>query len=528
MFILTKEQAENADKYSQEGLGLYGEMLMENAGQAFSIALANHIKLNSKHRFHIFCGRGNNGGDGIVLARRLKQLGHKTRLIFVDGVDDFSAAAAYHFKVYCNCGFDYELFNLDDETVFNESNNNNIIIIDAIFGTGFHGEPNDQKAQIFKKINSSAATVVSLDVPSGVCVDEGHFKAAIKADLTLCVSQLKLSAFLMPASLNYGKIVVVEAGVVCSPEVARSCMKTWGLAEFKKTYVFKNSRANKWSGGRALFVGGHNTMPGAVILAAKACLGSGVGLLKLAVLNSLKNIIVANVPEATYANVQEKEGALSNFELSDGLDVVAAGPGLSRAACVRNVVIKVVEAQSAIVLDADALSFFDEEMFSLVKKRKFPTVLTPHEREMARLCGCSADFVASHRLELAKEKAMEWNCFLVLKGANTITTTPSGMQFVNLSGNEGLAKGGTGDLLTGIVCAMVAQCLGSKNELEVANAVCNAVFIHGLCANLLVKQGKDAVAITATDVLNCLNETFRKLRLGNIESCELEGNSLCF
>ena len=112
MFILTKEQSKNADKYSQEGLGLYGEILMENAGQAFSIALANHIKLNSKHRFHIFCGRGNNGGDGIVLARRLKQLGHKTRLIFVDGVDEFSAAAAYHFKVYCNCGFDYELFNL--------------------------------------------------------------------------------------------------------------------------------------------------------------------------------------------------------------------------------------------------------------------------------------------------------------------------------------------------------------------------------------------------------------------------------
>lgn len=507
MLILSKEQAENADLYCQKELGLLQEILMENAGQAFLVALLKRIQIN--HKVHIFCGRGNNGGDGIVLARRLKQLGYNVKLIFVDGVDGFSKAADYHFKVYCNCKFEYELIDLNDDALFNEPD----FIIDAIFGTGFHGEPDEQKAQIFEKINFSPATVVSLDVPSGICVDEGQFKKAIKADLTFLVSNLKRSAFLMPARLNYGTFVVVDAGIVCAPEVSERCMRTWGLSDFKQTFVFKDGFSSKWSSGSALIAGGSGNMIGAVILAAKACLGSGIGLLRLAVPNSLKSSLAVSVLEATYANTQEKDGAICDIELVNGFDVVAAGPGLSRTECVRSVIEKVVRVKSAIVLDADALSFLNEEMLNLVKSREFFTVLTPHEREMARLCGCNFDFVKKHRFELAREKAMEWNCFLVLKGPNTVITTPSGLQFVNLSGNEGLAKGGTGDLLTGIISAMIAKCSNSNDELEVAHAVCNAVFVHGFCSNLLVEQGRDAVAITATDVLNCLNETFRKLRL---------------
>lgn len=507
MLILSKEQMEGADLYCKNKLGLFDEILMENAGQAFLSNLNRKLKVDDK--ISVLCGRGNNGGDGIVLARRLKQNGFNVRLIFVDGVDNFSKAASYHFSVYCKCGFDYEIFDFSDDSIFDDSD----FIVDAIYGIGFHGEPDDEKVKIFEKINFSPAKVVSLDVPSGICADKACFKSAVKADFTFLVSHLKRSLFLLPARLNYGKIYVADAGVVCSPDVAKNCAKTWGMSDFKKTFVFKDSFASKWSSGIALIIGGSDNMIGAVILAAKACLGSGIGLLKLAVPNSLKSSLAVSVLEATYVESVEKNGALADLKISNGFDVVAAGPGLSRSESVANVVEKVVKVQSPIVLDADALSFLNDEVLSLVKNRKFFTVLTPHVKEMARICGCGVEYVKQNRFDLSKQKAAEWNCFIVLKGPNTLITTPSGLQFVNLSGNEGLAKGGTGDVLTGIISAMVAKCSNSSDETEFVTAICNAVFVHGLCSNMLVEEGKDAVAITSTDLLSCLNEVFRKLRM---------------
>lgn len=510
MLILSKEQIQGADNYSKNELGLFEELLMENAGQAFLTALKKVLNYNDK--ISVFCGRGNNGGDGIVLARRLKQIGFSVRLIFVDGIEKFSKAAGYHFNVYCRCGFDYELLNLNDESAFDGAN----FIVDAIFGTGFHGKPDEQKSKIFDRINESKAAVVALDIPSGISVDEAFFEKAVKANFTLSVSYLKRSAFLYPAKLNYGKVFVVDAGIVCKPDEAQNYMKTWGAADFKRTFAFKESFASKWSSGSALIVGGSSNMIGAVVLAAKACIKSGVGLLRLAVPESLKSIVAASVFEATYANVEEENGVLTDLEFDGNFNVVAVGPGLSRNELVKNVVEKIISAQVPIVLDADALSFLNDEMLIRLKNRKFATILTPHEKEMARLCGCNLNFVKMNRFELSKQKAAEWNTIVVLKGPHTVITAPNGLQFVNLSGNEGLAKGGTGDVLTGIISAMVARA-NLNDGPKVVEAVNNAVFVHGFCSNLLVQEGADAVSMTATEVVESLSKAFKKLRPGRLK-----------
>lgn len=501
MLVLSKKEMQGADLYTTTKIGIFEEILMENAGLAFSHEMKKIVKKTDK--IAILCGSGNNGGDGIVLARRLKQMGFLAELVLVGGAEKFSKTTSYHYKIFCDCGFRPVVYS-DDEFLLDEFD----IVVDAIFGIGFHGLVRDEKiAMLIKKINSLKATVVSLDVPSGICADSGKFEIAVKADITLTVSYFKRSAFLFPAKYNYGRIVVVDADIDCDEETKMFCAKTWGADDFIRTFVFPKLNDDKWSRGKALVVGGSKNLVGAVVLAVKACLQSGIGLVSVAIPDDLKFCVSSAVLEATYVDCEQNNGFLCDIDIKKGFDVVACGPGISRNDCVKSVVEKVLNYPAPLVLDADALSFLDDEFLSVVKNRRFATILTPHIREMSRLCGCDVAYVEDNRFELAKQKAVDWNCYLVLKGPNSIVTTPEGLQFVNLSGNEGLAKGGSGDVLTGIISAFVAR---SSSSDEVANAVKNAVFVHGCCADLLVESGFGRVAITASKIVETLSEVFAK------------------
>ncbi len=501
MLVLSKKEMQNSDLYTVSKIGIFEEILMENAGLAFSHELEKIAKKTDK--IAIFCGSGNNGGDGIVLARRLKQMGFLAELVLVDGTEKFSKTTKYHYKIFCDCGFRSEVY-CDNKFWLEEFD----IVVDAIFGIGFHGLIRDEKlSKLIQKINSLKATIVSLDVPSGISADSGGFDVAVKANITLTVSYFKRSAFLFPAKLNYGRLVVVDADIECDEETKMFCAKTWGADDFVRTFVFPKSSDDKWSRGRALIVGGSKNLVGAVVLAVKACLQSGVGLVSVAMPDYLKFCVSSAVLEATYVDCEQNGDFLCDIDIKKGFDVVACGPGISRNNCVKSVVEKVINYPAPVVLDADALSFLDDKLFNVVKNRRFATILTPHVREMARLCGCDVAYVEDNRFELAKQKAEAWNCYLVLKGPNSIVTTPEGLQFVNLSGNEGLAKGGSGDVLTGIISAFVAR---NSSSGEVADAVKNAVFVHGACADLLVEEGFGRVAITASKVVETLSRVFAK------------------
>lgn len=494
MYILSKKEMFEADKFTIEEIGIKEEILMENAGQKMADEIVKIVSLTDL--ITIFCGFGNNAGDGFVVARKLKNYGFNVRILIVSDENKFKNAVSLNYLICKNLKIKINFY---DEGCLDEIVKNSNVIVDALFGIGFKGEIGTPFNGVISKINSSSAKIISLDIPSGVNADLNVVqKEAVKADYTLTVSFLKESSVLFPSKLNYGKIIVVDAGICVNPSIASSLKKSWGELEFKKTKPVKNPGTNKRKEGKALIVGGSNNMPGSIILTSKAFCKAGGGLTLVATTKYVKERLISSFLEATYLNVNEEEGFLKDLEVSEDVDVIACGPGLSRKSFSRNVVRKTILSNKIIVLDADALFFLDDELINLIKTRKFATVLTPHEGEMARLCNVSSEIVKNNRFSISKEKAKELNVYLVLKGPHTIVTTPKGEQFINFSGNEGLSKGGSGDVLTGIIAYYL-----TKNE-NLQHAISNAVYAHGKVADLLLKKGETKNSITPTKLIENL------------------------
>lgn len=498
MLILDKEEMYNADRYTIDVLGVADEMLMENAGQA----MTNEIKkiVSKSDYISVFIGSGNNGGDGIVVARRLKNLGYNVNLIIASNDSDFKDAAKYHLDLYKKHG--YKL--LSFEMISNEIEKSDFII-DSLFGIGFKGELKAPYDKIVYQINNSNANIISLDIPSGVSANGEVCKGAIRATYTITVCYPKVSAFLYPAKSHYGKLLVVDAGILPNDEDIKIKRQTWNHDDFKRTLTKRNPNDNKSSAGKALIVGGSKYMMGAPIISAKSCFISGIGLLNLAIPNISRSSAVSIIPEATYVKCYENDSCLYDVDIPEQIDVIACGPGLSREDIVKNLVKKVLLSNVSIVLDADALYFLnDESLIDIIKERKYPTVITPHPGEMARICNCEIKDVESNRFNLSREKSIELNCYIVLKGPHTILTLPDGNQFVNTSGNEGLAKGGSGDILTGIIAAFI-PC-----HSNIQQAISNAIYAHGRAADILIDSSRTNRDLTASCVSDILPKVFKE------------------
>ncbi len=494
MYILSKEEIFSAEKFTIEKIKVKEEILMEIAGQKMADEIYRLFDVNKK--IIIFCGVGNNGGDGFVVARKLKSLGFFVRVFIVGDKNKFKKSAYLNYLICKNLNIEI----LSDEKNVEYYLNSVDVVVDAIFGVGFKGELKFPFNEIIKKINLSKANVVSLDLPSGVYADENiPAQGAVKANVTLTVSFLKQSYVLYPAKFHYGKTIVLDAGIFLETDYLRCLKKSWGHADFLKTFVKKTPDTHKKKEGKILIVGGSDNMPGAATLLSKACYKSGAGLVVVATTESVKKSLAINLFEASYLNVEEENGFLKDFELNSTFDLIVCGPGLGRENFTRKVVEKVALCDVAVVFDADALYFFDEEIIEIVKKRKFPTILTPHNKEMARLSRVPTKYVENNRFDISKEKAEELKSYVVLKGPHTVVSTPSGEQFINFSGNEGLAKGGSGDVLAGIIASFVAR---SQN---VQQAVSNAVFVHGKVCDVLVEKSESNNTVTPNKLIDNLN-----------------------
>lgn len=506
MVIFSKEEMYDADKYTINSLGVSSEILMENAGQAITHKILKIVKPSDT--ITIFCGHGNNGGDGIVIARRLKNLNFNVNLVIIPDPSKYKGPSQYHFNLYKNHG--YSFFSYDKSTT-NQLINKSTIIIDAIFGIGFKCQPNSSYYQLVSDINKSNTKIISVDIPSGVSADGNMIENPIKANYTFTISFPKISAFLYPSKINYGKVSVVDAGIIFDYNSKTTLKQTWDKENFKSTLPARKPNSHKGVYGKALIVGGSKYMPSAPILSAKACILSGIGLIVLGIPEFAKSYAINHLLEATYTSCLEKDGYIFDFKTPDKTSVIACGPGLSRKTITRNVIKKVVLSDAPIILDADALYFLDDELITLIKSRNQPTILTPHTGEMARLCKCTTTEIETNRFQISKQKAIEWNCFLVLKGPHTILSTPEGNQYVNTSGNEGLSKGGTGDVLTGIIAAFI------PSHENIQQAISNAIFAHGQSADLLTKSAKTTRDISSTDIINNLNNVFKEMVNKNYE-----------
>lgn len=493
MRILTEKEIKAAEENAIEKYFSEAE-LMNRAGRKCVDKIVKFYgrEIEGK-RILVFCGNGKNAGDGFVIAKRLCRFGNQAEIVLCDKEPVLPAPKKY-FKEAVENGVKV--------TDFADCDMNCALIVDCIFGIGFHGEPKEPFSSVFNTINESGAIVVSVDTPSGTNATDGSVINAVRADLTIAISAYKYCHILPPANEYCGKITSVNIGIpndCYSEDCALTITKTYVKSSFEK----RTLNSNKGDFGRQLNICGSYKMPGASVICAEAALKTGVGLLKCAFPKSIYGALTSNLTQPIFAPLSENENkTLSMGALTAILDEVkwadsiAVGCGIGvndDTQLIMNQIVK--ESDVPVVIDADGINSISLNI-DVLKDSKAPVVLTPHPGEMARLIGKDAVFVQKNRIACAKAFATDFGCIVVLKGANTVVT--DGMNvLVNTTGNAGMAMGGTGDMLTGMIASFIAQ------GMAPFNAASSAVYIHGLCGDIAARELSQR-GMTVNDMLELL------------------------
>lgn len=510
MIIVSCAEMRQMEKESMAA-GISSLRLMENAGSAAARFIRENMQVSGK-RCLVLCGCGNNGGDGFVVARRLYESNAQVIVVLTAGVPRTPEASEM-----------FERINSLRITVIDASQDERCaaaimksdIVVDAIYGTGFHGEVEDPVvAGLIDTVNKSPATVFALDMPSGANADTGKAsKSCVKADFTVTFGAPKTGQYLYPASNYCGKVVSVGIGM---PEsVYNSCESRVELLE--KSMIAdmlprREKNSNKGTYGKVLCLCGSLGMAGAAYLAASGALRCGAGLVTLGVPQPVYLPIASKLNECMVYPLDATKGgaiAYSSLERISGLaktaTVMLIGCGLSRDEETQRVVWELVsKADCPIILDADGINAFEGHI-NLLRTSKNELILTPHPGEMARLCGKSIDEIQHNRLEVAREFATENGVTLVLKGANTIVAAKDGRVFINPTGNPGMAKGGSGDILAGMIASFAAQ------KIAPEKAACCGVFIHGSAGDRAAEK-LSKYGMIPTDMLMEVPQIFREMQ----------------
>ncbi|MDN3955390.1 NAD(P)H-hydrate dehydratase [Sporolactobacillus laevolacticus] len=497
MHVVSREEMQNIDRHTIAKIGLGGPVLMENAGRAVFAALEPLLKAGEK--VMVIIGKGNNGGDGFVIARMLLDSRAFVDTWLMTDPECITGDAAYHMKAYFACGGKARLVTGEPDR-FTRHVRQAELIVDAMLGTGIHGEPYPEYIDAIKQINQSKAEVVAVDLPSGVQANGEIFThPAVLADRTMTLECPKLAQFVQPAARYFGNVQVLPIGIPNAVFRELNIQREVRTrAAVLRTLPVRDPFSHKGSHGKGLLIAGAVEMPGAAFFSAKAALRSGIGLLKVSVPDQIAAIVAGRLPETMFMHREN-----INF---DGLTGVAIGPGLGREPDEGRLVSLVLESCGEIpcVIDADGL-FHLKNHLDLLRQRSIPAVLSPHPGEMADLLGTSVKDIESHRFSISKAFAEKYNVYLVLKGKYTLVTAPDGRQVVNPTGNAAMAKGGSGDVLTGILLAFLLQ------HKQIMDAVCNAVYLHGAAADHLVRNGHSLLDVLATDVIEAIPPVLHQL-----------------
>ncbi|RLL42137.1 NAD(P)H-hydrate dehydratase [Oceanobacillus piezotolerans] len=502
MYIATAKEMYDIDRYTMQEIGLDGKLLMENAGRAISEEIVKIIKEND--RIIVFVGSGNNGGDGFVIARTLLEANYQVKVMQVVPNGKIAGDALYHKEIYLKCGGEAAV--LEDDLNMMHSLRNTDVIIDAMLGIGVRGELREPIACCAKWINRSGAKVISVDIPSGLPAEESDESfTAIKADYTYLVGTAKLSAFLEKTAPYYGTWKVVSIGFPRWVIEAYSKRKVWLDHDFQSTMPRREPYSHKGNHGRGLIVGGSTRMPGSISMSVKAALKAGAGLVTAGTSKEIFHTIVSYCPEAMCVPLPEKDGYLTHSHTLklDKYNCVAVGIGLGRHNDTTELVKSLIKsAPCPIIIDADGLYHLKNNLSNL-KERTYPTIITPHPGEMAMLLDVTIPEILQFPFHYSSVFAKAHNVFVILKGKHTIITAPDGRQYINNTGNQGLAKGGSGDVLTGIVLSMVMQ------KQELFQALCNACYLHGKAADLMIRDTHSYYDLLATDVIDGIPKVYR-------------------
>ena len=501
MKIFTSSQIHDIDRYTIENEPVRSADLMERAaGRLFEWIINRFPK---KRRFMIFAGPGNNGGDGLVLARLLADSGYRAEVHYVS----FSKSESDDWKISRDrlknisaCGF-FTLKNIDDFPLTDADD----IIVDAIFGSGLSRPAEGLAASVIMKINSTGREVIAIDIPSGmpgedpVQVDSENI---IKASHTLSFQFPKLS-FMFPSGYQFtGEWHILPIGL--HQGIIKEIVTPYHYTEKADIIPLLKPRSkfdHKGIYGHGLLVAGSRNKAGAAVLGARAALRTGIGLLTCHVPDACCSVIQTSIPEAMVRS-DINETRITSVNEPDDFSAVGAGPGIGTseetAKCIRKLL---EECSKPMVLDADALNILSlhKDWLSLLRPG---TILTPHPREFERIAGKSADYF--ERLKMQISFSEKHQCVVILKGANTSITIPGGDVYFNSTGNPGMAKGGSGDVLTGIILSLLAQ------GYAAADAAITGVFIHGMAGDFALKK-LSIESILATDITECISNAYLEL-----------------
>ena len=492
--------------------GLSFQKMMENAGTACARYIRSVIENNEYARnVTIVCGKGNNGGDGFVIARKLAEIGYKITVIMVAGYPT-GRDAEFMYKMIKDISIPVIWYDADPSKALNAIKSAKVLV-DAVFGFSFYGTVEGDYAEVFRAVNASSALIFSVDLPSGTYCDSGQIDPnCIIADHTIAISSLKPAHIIHPAADCCGDIYIANIGIPKeSYNIVKNSMYTLSIAEIPNLLPRRSETANKGDFGHLLVISGSRKMPGACALAVKAALRSGTGLVTAAFPEGLREIMANKLTEALlFPLAENEEGAISADALPgiiselDRFSGILIGPGLSVCDDTRKLVRDIIRASTVpLVLDADALNIISEDP-SIFADAKAPLILTPHPKEMSRLCNAPVSFIQSNRIKFAKDFASIKNAFVILKGSNTVVASPtSDGVYVNASGNNGMAKGGSGDVLAGIVASLAAQ------GISVMTACNLAVFIHGRCGDKAADR-LSRIGMLPSDMIDELSSIWRE------------------
>ncbi|KYD32517.1 hypothetical protein B4110_2078 [Parageobacillus toebii] len=505
MHIVTAAEMYEIDRDTIEQIGISADSLMENAGQALFHVLRERIPHSAL--VAVLAGTGNNGGDGFVVARMLKSCGYNVDLWLIPPKEKIKGAAKTALTTYERSGYDIKEY-IGNEQYFAEQVRHYDVIIDALLGIGIQGAVRSPYKEIIELVNRSNAIVYAVDIPSGTPADGGEVETAVRADMTITIQCPKLGAYTFPTADYYGELLVVDIGIPPLAVVRNAAVRsTWEEDDVVRTLPRRKQSSHKGTYGKLLVVGGSRPTTGAITLTAKAALRSGAGLLTMAVPDDIYSVVANRVPEAMYYPCPSHDGSFSGVIDVSRLDIdaIAIGPGMGRTDGARQLVHTLLQQPVPMVMDADAL-FFWNEYASLVRERKDATVVTPHPGEMARMLDLSIDEVERDRFGISKQLATEYGIYVVLKGPYTIVTAPDGSQYVNTTGNPALAKGGSGDVLTGMIAAFLMQ------HHSAQAAISNAVWVHGKAADMLVENGHSQWDVLAGDLIDGISSVLSHLQ----------------
>ncbi|MCA1651420.1 MAG: NAD(P)H-hydrate dehydratase [Acidobacteria bacterium] len=514
MRVLNSRQMREADRRTIEDIGIPSIVLMENAGRQAVAAMEAAFEDLSTSRVGVLCGRGSNGGDGFVVARTLIQRGVDTAVFLLGSVSEIRGDSRINLEVLGRIGLTVvEITNAQEwELHFSEISECDLIV-DAIVGTGFHGQLTGMLETVVADVNALGVPVVAIDLPTGLSADSQACEGeAIDASMTVTLAAPKIPLVFPPADGHAGDLVIADIGIPLPilDDVEGPYLELLTRERMREIVPARPADSHKGDFGRVVVIAGSLGRTGAAHLAGIGALRSGAGLVTIATPRSCAPILAAMAPEYMTEPLDETTTGTIDFGAIDRVleldaDVIAVGPGLGRAPGTAAFVQALVErAGVPLVLDADALNAFVGDPDRLMGRDGVDVVITPHPGEMARLLNVAIEAVQHDRLAHARDFAAAHRVHVVLKGHRTVIAGPDGRAFVNLTGNAGMATGGTGDLLTGMVAAWFAQLLD-------AEAACKlAVYLHGTAGDL-AEADEGEVALVAGDVASRLGDAVMEL-----------------